>query len=195
MNPIAVSLLVIVVAGSGCAKKNNCEGAQYPPQETSEYVLPYAVGTSHKVWQGHCDGFHNDLDHFGTDFLMAIGTPIMAARAGEVTFVEEQYADGDHDFLHSNTVQVTHDDGTFAQYLHLTQNGALVALGDVVEKGQQIGISGFTGKTGDFEHLHFVVFEYLNADGRKSLPVNFKNTSSNPKGPLADETYEALPFQ
>ena len=95
----------------------------------------------------------------------------------------------------TNTVQVTHDDGTFAQYLHLTRNGALVVLGDMVEKGQQIGISGFTGKTGDFEHLHFVVFEYLNADGRKSLPVNFKNTSSNPKGPLADETYEALPFQ
>ena len=55
-----------------------------------------------------------------------------------------------------------------------------------------IGYSGYTGMTGPRKHLHFVVFEFLNADGRKSLPVTFRNVDA--MQPLcAGQVYAALP--
>jgi murein DD-endopeptidase MepM/ murein hydrolase activator NlpD len=91
---------------------------------------------------------------------------------------------------HTNGVQVTHDDGTFAQYLHFTRDGALVEVGDSVVQGQVIGLSGFTGLTGSREHLHFVVMESLSQTSRKTLPVSFRNVEG--RQPLrADRTYRA----
>ena len=102
------------------------------------------------------------------------------------------YSDGDHDFYHSNTVEVTHVDGSFAQYLHLTRDGALVEVGDSVAQGQLIAISGHTGLTGPREHLHFVVFEFMGRSTRKSLPVTFRNVEG--RQPLReDRVYRALP--
>jgi murein DD-endopeptidase MepM/ murein hydrolase activator NlpD len=131
------------------------------------------------------------LDWFGYDFDMPIGTPVQAARGGVVTWLQEQYDDGDHEMSHTNTVQVTHADGSFAQYLHLTRNGALVEVGDSVVQGQVIGISGYTGFTGPREHLHFIVLEFLNETSRKSLPVTFRNVEG--RQPLREgRTYRAL---
>lgn len=172
---------------------NNCKGATYPVPEGSPYVLPFAVGTERWLSQSNCDGFHNELDWFGYDFDMPIGTPVHAARGGVVTWVQDQYKDGDHDFYHSNTVQVTHADDTFAQYLHLTFDGALVEVGDEVTEGEVIGVSGFTGLTGDREHLHFIVFEFLSDTSRKSLPVTFRNVDATQ--PLrSGRAYRALPY-
>lgn len=177
---------------TGPSEPTNCTGAVYPEPSTSPYVLPYAVGTSRFLSQSNCDGFHNELDWFGYDFDMPIGTQVLAARAGSVTWVLEQYADGDHEFLHSNVLEITHDDGTKAHYVHLTRNGALVEVGDRVEQGQLIGLSGFTGMTGPRAHLHFIVFEFINASGRKSLPVTFRNVRE-PQPLVAGRRYEALP--
>ena len=183
----------LTAAGSGLFTSTNCSGAVYPEPSESPYVLPFAVGYESYLSQGNCDGFHNELDWFGYDFDMPIGTPVHAARAGVVTWLQEQYVDGDHGFYHSNTVEITHADGSFAQYLHLTRDGALVEVGDSVVQGQVIGISGYTGLTGPREHLHFVVLEFLNASSRKTLPVTFSNVEA--RQPLReDRTYRALPY-
>ena len=199
---VRFALAAIVTFGStaGCKlasptapSQTNCTGAVYPDAATSEYVLPFEVGTAREVSQSNCDGFHNDLDWFAYDFDMPVRTRVLAARAGVVSWVQEQYADGDHDFDHSNTIQITHADGSKAQYLHLTQNGAQVALGDRVERGQFIGLSGFTGMTGPRRHLHFVVFEFIDASGRRSLPVTFRNVRE-PQPLVAGKTYSALAY-
>ena len=196
----ALAVIVTFASTAGCKlasptapSQTNCTGAVYPDAATSEYVLPFEVGTSREVSQSNCDGFHNDLDWFAYDFDMPVRTRVLAARAGVVSWVQEQYADGDHDFDHSNTIQITHADGSKAQYLHLTQNGAQVALGDRVERGQFIGLSGFTGMTGSRRHLHFVVFEFIDASGRRSLPVTFRNVRE-PQPLVAGKTYSALAY-
>ncbi len=197
---LAVAAVVVLASTTGCKlasptepSQTNCAGAVYPDPATSEYVLPYDVGTERTVSQSNCDGFHNDLDWFAYDFDMPIRSRVLAARAGTVSWVQEQYFDGDHDFNHSNTIEITHADGSKAQYLHLTHDGALVDVGDRVERGQLIGLSGFTGMTGSHRHLHFVVFEFVDASGRRSLPITFRNVRE--RQPLAaDKAYEALPY-
>lgn len=195
---LAASVLLASIAGCKqviptAPSQTNCAGAQFPDAATSEYVLPYEVGTSRELSQSNCDGFHNDLDWFAYDFDMPIGTRVLAARAGTVSWVQEQYVDGDHAFEHANTIQITHADGSKAQYLHLTQNGAQVELGDRVERGQFIGLSGFTGMTGSRRHLHFVVFEFINETSRRSLPVTFRNVR-DPQPLVAGKSYLALAY-
>jgi murein DD-endopeptidase MepM/ murein hydrolase activator NlpD len=198
---IGLALVVIVAAPvAGCKlasptapSQTNCTGAVYPDPATSEYVLPFDVGTARRLSQSNCDGFHNDLDWFAYDFDMPIGSRVLAARGGLVSWVQEQYLDDDHDFDHANTIEITHADGTKAQYLHLTHNGAQVELGDRVERGQFIGLSGFTGMTGSRRHLHFVVFEFVDQSGRRSLPVTFRNVRA-PQPLVSGETYEALTY-
>jgi murein DD-endopeptidase MepM/ murein hydrolase activator NlpD len=171
---------------------NNCRGAVYGAPDSSLYVLPFRVGAESFLSQSNCDGFHNEMDWFGYDFDMPIGTPFRAARAGVVTGVQDRYQDGNHDINQTNWIEVTHADGTFAQYLHLTQRGARVGVGDSVVQGQVIGISGFTGLTGPREHLHFIVFDEITDTSRISLPVTFRNVSS-PQPLRAGRTYGALP--
>lgn len=170
-----------------------CGGAGYPDWSTSLYVLPYPVGVEHQVFLSHCSGsYHSEglPDAFATDFHMAIGTHITAARAGEVVHVIENGID--YDDL-NNFVVVDHGDGTFAQYMHLTQNGGLVEVGEMVAQGDTIALSGVTGLAG-YPHLHFVVTEDDWRWPYTSIPVNFSNTEANPLGPVEDTHYEALPY-
>ena len=191
---LAVATIILLTAvGGGLFTPTNCDGARYPEPSESPYVLPFQVGQESFLSQSNCDGFHNDLDWFAYDFDMPIGTPVHAARAGVVTWLQESYSDGDHDMNHTNTVEVRHADNTFAQYLHLTKEGALVEIGDSVAQGQVIGISGYTGFTGPREHLHFVAFEFLTATSRKSMPITFRNVEG--RQPLReDRTYRAHPY-
>ena len=170
-----------------------CADAIYGPYMDSAYVLPYPVGDSYQVNLNHCSSsFHSEgrPDQFAVDFAMTIGSKVTASRAGRVVFVEEAGVDGG---FPNNKVIVKHDDNTFAQYMHLTNQGAAVQIADRVEKGDLIGFSGATGLAG-YAHLHFVVttgsFEYPYI----SIPYNFSNTEENPQGPRSGEIYLAAPY-
>lgn len=191
--PFAV-LTIFVAEQMREALNNNCRGAVYGDPASSPYVLPFEVGTESFLSQSNCDGFHNEMDWFGFDFDMPIGTPFYAARAGRVTGIQDRFVDGNHDINQTNWIEITHSDKTFAQYLHLTQDGARVEVGDSVEQGQLIGISGFTGLTGPREHLHFIVFSEITDTSRISLPVTFRNVSG-PQPLVAGRTYRALAYQ
>jgi biotin carboxyl carrier protein len=83
--------------------------------------------------------------HLGVDFSGAVGTPVRAANRGVVALVDEF-------FLAGNVVYIDHGAGVVTGYFHLSR--ATVAPGDTVEKGQQIGLVGATGRvTGP--HLHW----------------------------------------
>lgn len=171
-----------------------CPYTAYDDWENSEYVLPYPIGESYKVTLSHCGGsYHSEgqPDQFAIDFDMQIGTPISASRAGEVVFVEESGVDGG---FPNNKIIIKHDDGTFAQYMHLTQNGALVETGTEVAQGNLIGLSGNTGLAG-FPHLHFIVtksgsFKYP----YKSIPTTFINTLANERSLAAGIEYPAYEY-
>lgn len=85
--------------------------------------------------------------HQGLDFRAPAGTPVAAVNRGQVLFAGPLFMEG-------NFVVIDHGQGLLSLYLHLSKFS--VRAGDVVEKGQQIGLSGGTGRaTGP--HLHLAV--------------------------------------
>ena len=85
--------------------------------------------------------------HMGTDFAGATGAPVRAANRGVVRIVDAFFYGG-------NVVYLDHGAGLSSAYLHLSEQ--LVAVGDTVARGQQIGRVGATGRvTGP--HLHLIV--------------------------------------
>ena len=83
--------------------------------------------------------------HLGVDYAGAVGAPILAANRGVVALV-------DSFFLAGNVVYIDHGGGVVTGYFHMSK--ALVATGDTVKRGQQIGLVGNTGRvTGP--HLHW----------------------------------------
>lgn len=83
--------------------------------------------------------------HLGVDFSGVVGAPVHAANRGVVALV-------DTFFLAGNVVYIDHGGGIVTGYFHLSE--ALVAVGDTVTRGQQIGLVGATGRvTGP--HLHW----------------------------------------
>lgn len=162
----------------------------WPEQSTSPYVLPYEPGQAFVVGQGNCsDGSHaaTGAAAYAYDFLMPIGTPVVAARSGEVYLVEERYEDGDRTPGHENFINVLHDDGSVAGYVHLTRDGAFIEVGERVRRGQVIGRSGDTGNSSE-PHLHFHVQECV---GCRTIAVTFRNTRPHPRGLQVGESYVA----
>lgn len=85
--------------------------------------------------------------HNGLDFKGPIGTPILAAADGRITFAGSQGGYG-------NTIEITHANGLVTRYAHLS--GFNVRHGQKVARGAQIARMGSTGRsTGS--HLHFEV--------------------------------------
>ncbi|MEP6675129.1 MAG: M23 family metallopeptidase [Ferruginibacter sp.] len=145
------------------------------------YQLPYATGTSHLLVQGYFSHFSHK-DRAALDFKMQRGTKIMAARAGIVVRVKK---DGDKGGWnkkyrpYGNVIVIQHNDGTRAGYWHLQFNGALVNVGDTVQQGQLIGLSGKTGYT-LFPHLHFIVWRTGDNRQWRQVATRFK-TAAGPR--------------
>jgi murein DD-endopeptidase MepM/ murein hydrolase activator NlpD len=75
-----------------------------------------------------------------------VGTPIVAAREGEVSFA------GWHDGGYGYLVEISHPDGSRSLYAHNSR--LLVSKGDQVTQGQVISQMGSTGRsTGPHLHL------------------------------------------
>lgn len=85
--------------------------------------------------------------HSGADLRAGTGTPILAANRGRVVLAKDLFFSG-------NAVYLDHGHGLYTTYLHLSRID--VAVGDVVEQGEQLGLAGATGRvTGP--HLHWGV--------------------------------------
>jgi hypothetical protein len=87
--------------------------------------------------------------HRGIDIAGAVGTPVVAAAAGQVRFAGVAGSSG-------LTVSVRTDDGFDASYLHL--GAAHVRAGERVTAGQRLGVVGTSGvRSAEAPHLHFGV--------------------------------------
>jgi len=105
--------------------------------------IPGAEGSNF----GHARVFNDQPrnPHSGADIGAGTGTPVASTNRGRV--VET----GDY-FFNGNTVVVDHGQGVYAVYLHLSRID--VEPGEIVEKGDIVGLVGATGRvTGP--HLHW----------------------------------------
>ena len=98
--------------------------------------------------------------HNGLDIANKIGTPIYAAEAG--TVVEAAWNAGGYGYY----IVIDHGGGKKTRYGHLSKFAT--SVGDEVEKGENIGFVGSTGRsTGP--HLHFEVMIY----GKRYNPLSY----------------------
>jgi LysM repeat protein len=97
--------------------------------------------------------------HFAIDIANHVGTPLYAADAGVIE--SAGWGRG-----YGNNIVINHGGGKKTRYAHLSAFN--VSKGDVVEKGEQVGLMGSTGwSTGP--HIHFEVI----INGVKYNPLNY----------------------
>lgn len=85
--------------------------------------------------------------HYGYDLASLSSAPIEAGNTGRVTFAGDLGIYGD-------TVILDHGFGLASLYAHLSRVD--VRVGDRVEKGETLGLTGQTGLAGG-DHLHFAI--------------------------------------
>lgn len=121
-----------------------------------ESVITSAYGNA-RTYNGVLQSYHG-----GTDFRAANGTVLMACNDGVVVLVGDRFYSG-------GTVILDHGRGIYSTYFHMSEFG--VKVGDVVRKGDKLGLSGSSGRvTGP--HLHFGVV----VSGVQVDPLHFIDT-------------------
>ncbi len=122
------------------------------PPLSSESFLPNGLSKGF-IWpaQGVLSsgfGWRWGRMHKGIDVAGPVGTPIVAAGGGVITYA------GWNDGGYGNLVEITHPDGSVTLYAHNSR--VLVKDGQRVRQGEQIALMGSTGfSTGP--HLHFEI--------------------------------------
>lgn len=102
------------------------------------YVLSSGFGIKGSRWAHR---------HTGQDFAVPIGTPVSAVGSGVVVRVGCSGAFG-------KNIAIQHLDGYYTHYAHLS--ATQVAVGERIQAGTRIGLSGNTGNSSG-PHLHFEV--------------------------------------
>lgn len=159
------ALPLAILALAGCGIEPAGYSAPYPPPQPFAVTVPAnAPSISQQFRRGAAGG-----DHLGTDFIAAVGTPVLAAAPGRVTrsFFDPAYG---------NTVEIDHGRDPAGQqivtrYVHL--NSRDVPVGAAVSRGQQIGSLGRTGVlSGGIAHLHFEVWAGSQRDPGNAVDPN-----------------------
>ncbi len=97
--------------------------------------------------------------HKGVDFAGAMGDKVVAVAAGVVTWAGERSGFG-------RLIEINHGDGYVTRYAH--NQRTLVAVGEMVKRGEAVALMGSTGRsTGP--HVHFEVLR----NGRQVDPLSF----------------------
>lgn len=100
--------------------------------------------------------------HLGFDLARVVHSPIVAANRGKVLHAGPLG-------IYGNAVIIDHGMGVQSLYGHMSQ--IQVKVGQMVDKEQQIGISGETGLAGG-DHLHFTML----VNGQMVNPVEWWDT-------------------
>lgn len=90
--------------------------------------------------------------HTGRDIIANEGAPVNAINRGRVVFTGDLFFGG-------KSIVIDHGLGLYSMYFHLSR--VFVSKGDLVDKGQKIGLVGSTGRASG-PHLHWGV-RLLNA--------------------------------
>ncbi|MDX8436813.1 M23 family metallopeptidase [Mesorhizobium abyssinicae] len=121
--------------------------------------------------------------HKGVDWAAPVGTPIMAAFDGEITF----QGDGGS---YGNLVNISHPNGRETRYAHMQKFAIASGVGTKVKAGDVIGYIGTTGlSTGP--HLHFELYQAgaaIDPLGTVTTVAAYASVSSGGSGDAAVET-------
>jgi hypothetical protein len=155
--------------------------------DSSPYRLPYTEGENWMCSQGtHGIFSHHTLksttNHYAYDFNEVEYSVVRAARSGVVVELDEGHENRKQEpnflhVLHTHWVE-GHDPGTddervltFANYFHLTERGVLPALGQPVQRGEDIARLDSTGRSAQ-QHIHIAVEEQQRGSAQ-GLPFVF----------------------
>jgi murein DD-endopeptidase MepM/ murein hydrolase activator NlpD len=144
-------------------------------QEERMEELPAILPTDGPIVSSYGMRYHPILRvrkmHGGVDFLVSTGTPVMATADGVVSKAGYNSSYGKH-------IIIEHEaSGHKTLYAHLSEIPRTTRKGKRVKRGEQIGLSGNTGRsTGP--HLHY---EVRDKDGRVLNPVHFFTPSMTPQ--------------
>ncbi|HSH75989.1 MAG TPA: M23 family metallopeptidase [Longimicrobiales bacterium] len=152
-------------------------GASDTEPDDFVYAVPFGGSAPRPLIQG----FDGEDTHLGSmryslDFGMPRGTPVLAARAGRVLYLQDGFTEGRADpalLERANLVVIAHSDGTMASYGHLAP-GLAVAVGDSIVEGELLGRSGRTGFAGQ-PHLHFHVGLRMLGEPGRTIPVELRD--------------------
>jgi murein DD-endopeptidase MepM/ murein hydrolase activator NlpD len=145
-------------------------------KDDSSYIYTLPFKNKKKVFL--VQAYESMFSHKGEralDFKVKEGTKICAAREGVVIAARKDSDKGglkDENLSDGNYVSIKHNDGSVAHYWHLQKDGLMVNIGDTIQTGQWIGLSGNTGYSA-FPHLHFEVQGYDVAGQYKQLATRF----------------------
>jgi hypothetical protein len=151
------------------------------------------VSDTSEPWAGiNADGTSYDCAHFhgGIDFRLSYD-PVVSARAGVVVTTIDTNPDNPGSVCvtnrPANIIVIDHGGGQYSAYLHLTQDGSDVVVGQNVSAGQLIATSGNSGFTCG-AHLHYML---SNSPTSLSAPHTFnpdgKWTTASGRAPWLDD--------
>ncbi len=114
---------------------------------TSEFRPPVNAPVSDVFGTGRTFNGKVQSRHQGLDYAVPSGTPVTAVNRGTVLLARPLYFEG-------NCVVIDHGQGLLSLYMHMSE--FKVKEGEQVSRGQELGLSGGTGRaTGP--HLHIAV--------------------------------------
>jgi len=150
----------------------------YEAKNNFIYSLPFSPDLHFRVTQGY-DGklSHNGDLTFSIDWTMPLKTPIYSARKGIIAEIVDGFGEGkfEKEYLDkANYIFVLHEDGTIGNYAHLHAGSINLKVGDIVNTGDFLGLSGNSGYS-SAPHLHFNIFVPNNGYSYKTIPVKFKH--------------------
>ncbi len=136
-----------------CTLGQTCHIQQYPDHDPGPLATDFTCGPL--SYDGH-DGTYIALP---TRAAMAAGVAVLAAAPGRVRGMRDEIAD----FAPvipgkecGNGVVIDHAEGWTTQYCHLRQGSVLVAPGQILAAGTELGFVGQSGMA-EFPHLHLTI--------------------------------------
>jgi hypothetical protein len=134
--------------------------ANYSLLEAMPSILPAQGMVSSQFTQARLHPiYHKELPHVGIDLSAVVGTPILSAAKGYVSYAGWKSGYG-------LTVEVDHGFGIMTRYAHSSR--VLVERGQAVERNEILAQVGRTG-TATASHLHYEVW----VDGEAKNPRDY----------------------
>jgi murein DD-endopeptidase MepM/ murein hydrolase activator NlpD len=152
------------------------ELTQFAEERTERFMqMPAILPTDGPIVSGYGVRRHPILRvqkmHHGIDVLVDVGSPVFSTGDGIIKRAEFNAGYG-------NFVEIDHPaTGYSTLYAHLSQIPQHIRPGRTVNRGEQIGLSGNTGRSSG-PHVHY---EVLDAEGRSINPIFFFAPSLTPQ--------------
>jgi hypothetical protein len=139
------------------------DGADWLPLRGSNIL----VGCT---WSNGCDGGYHTSGAKAIDFLVPVGTPVLAAGSGTIVEAAGGCAPKStacKGGTRGNYITIKHENGSrYSRYLHLSAISKDVKVGVRVKAGQLVGYSGNSGQK-EADHLHYdELTDPLNGTGK-----------------------------